>query len=110
MVLECLELTETAKRGGRDYLNLRGEVLPLLDLTKYFAIPRKAPVKRQNVVVVSVEGRKFGLVVDGLKGELQAVIKPLAPCLVWSEAWRVPLCWARARWPWCWMCRHCWLR
>jgi len=78
MVLECLELTEAAKTSCRDYLNLRGEVLPLLRLSEYFAINAKVPVKRQNVVVVTVEGRKMGLVVDGLKGGLQAVIKPLA--------------------------------
>jgi len=77
-VLECVELSEEAARAasGRDYLNLRGEVLPLLRLRDHFSFSGRAS-RRQNVVVVKIGGRKAGLVVDELKGELQAVIKPL---------------------------------
>jgi len=73
-VLECVELE--AGRDERDFLNLRGEVLPLLRLRQHLALQGR-PLRRQNVVVVRCAGRKAGLVVDELKGEFQAVIKPL---------------------------------
>lgn len=75
MVQECLEL-DPARSDKRDYLNLRGEVLPLLRVKEHFGLSGRAG-RRQNVVVVNAAGRKTGLVVDELKGEFQAVIKPL---------------------------------
>jgi two-component system chemotaxis sensor kinase CheA len=75
MVQECVEL-DPARSERRDYLNLRGEVLPLLRVKEHFGLSGCAG-RRQNVVVVNAAGRKAGLVVDELKGEFQAVIKPL---------------------------------
>ncbi|KTT34553.1 chemotaxis protein CheA [Pseudomonas oryzihabitans] len=79
-VEECIELSESASAEvrGNDYLDLRGEVLPVLRLRQLFAI-EEAPPRRQNVVVVSYAGRRAGLVVDQLFGEFQTVIKPLGP-------------------------------
>ncbi|OYY95206.1 MAG: chemotaxis protein CheA [Hydrogenophilales bacterium 28-61-23] len=76
MVQECLEL-DPARSEQRDYINLRGEVLPLLRVKEHFGLGGRAG-RRENVVVVNSAGRKAGLVVDELKGEFQAVIKPLA--------------------------------
>ncbi|MGB6189884.1 MAG: chemotaxis protein CheA [Aeromonas molluscorum] len=78
MVIECVELTEDALQDtlGRDYINLRGEVLPFVRLQHYFDI-QSQPGRRENIVVVSHGGQKSGLVVDELLGELQTVIKPL---------------------------------
>ncbi len=77
MVLECVELNACTDRNeGCDYLNLRGEVLPLLRVKDHFSLKGRAS-RRENVVVVTAAGRKAGLVVDELKGEFQAVIKPL---------------------------------
>ncbi|SEQ22384.1 chemotaxis protein CheA [Giesbergeria anulus] len=76
VVIECIHLAPDAK----NYVNLRGEVLPLLRLRQHFQL-EKRDLRRENVVVVQVGGRKMGLVVDQLKGELQAVIKPLGPLI-----------------------------
>ncbi|MDO9006798.1 MAG: chemotaxis protein CheA [Thiobacillus sp.] len=77
MVLECVELSTCGDRNeGCDYLNLRGEVLPLLRVKDHFKLKGRSG-RRENVVVVTSAGRKAGLVVDELKGEFQAVIKPL---------------------------------
>lgn len=76
MVLECVELGEGRSSDEPDYINLRGEVLPLLRLREHFGLEGPI-VRRHNVVVVQWGGRKAGLVVDELEGELQAVIKPL---------------------------------
>ncbi|HSI96478.1 MAG: chemotaxis protein CheA [Methylophilaceae bacterium] len=80
MVIECIELTredrETAQDNDRNYLNLRGEVLPYLRLRELFEVEGQEP-RRENVVVVQYGGHKAGLVVDDLMGEFQTVIKPL---------------------------------
>ncbi|MBL8396788.1 MAG: chemotaxis protein CheA [Candidatus Accumulibacter sp.] len=73
-VVECIELSEVGEK--RNYLNLRGEVLPFLRLREVFAIGGELPA-RQNVVIVQFAGQKAGLVVDTLLGEFQTVIKPL---------------------------------
>lgn len=75
-VLECVELSP----GSQDYVNLRGEVLPLLRIRRHFGLEQRQ-LRRENIVVVQIGGRKAGLVVDQLKGEFQAVIKPLGPLL-----------------------------
>lgn len=78
MVQECLELDERQRQSSRDqgYLDLRGEVLPLVDLRDHFHHAGPA-ARRQNVVVVRYAEHKAGLVVDDLHGEFQTVIKPL---------------------------------
>jgi len=73
-VTECMELPLGPL--GRDCINLRGEVLPFIRLRSLFGIDGE-PARRQNVVVVEQSGRRTGLVVDTLQGELQTVIKPL---------------------------------
>ncbi|CRM24515.1 MULTISPECIES: chemotaxis protein CheA [Pseudomonas] len=78
MVQECIELDEHQRQSSRDtgYLDLRGEVLPLVHLRDHFS--HEGPVgRRQNVVVVRYAEHKAGLVVDDLLGEFQTVIKPL---------------------------------
>ncbi|MCW5625357.1 MAG: chemotaxis protein CheA [Burkholderiales bacterium] len=78
IVDECVELPpENAVGGaGRDYVNLRGQVLPFVRLREVFSADGE-PAKRQNIVVVKHANRRLGLVVDELLGEAQTVIKPL---------------------------------
>lgn len=78
MVQECIELDEHQRQSSRTngYLDLRGEVLPLVDLREHFSHEGSAG-RRQNVVVVRYAEHKAGLVVDDLLGEFQTVIKPL---------------------------------
>ncbi|WP_024647050.1 chemotaxis protein CheA [Pseudomonas syringae] len=78
MVQECIELDEQDRQASRDngYLDLRGEVLPLVYLREHFNHEGPA-ARRQNVVVVRYAEHKAGLVVDDLLGEFQTVIKPL---------------------------------
>jgi len=74
MVVECLELQQASV--DRNYLNLRGEVLPFVRLRELFEVTTAQPT-RENVVVVKAGGHKAGIVVDVLQGEFQTVIKPL---------------------------------
>ncbi len=77
-VIECIELSEQERHDtqSRQYINLRGEVLPFVRLREQFEIDQVGG-KRENIVVVQYAGQKIGLVVDELMGEFQTVIKPL---------------------------------
>jgi two-component system chemotaxis sensor kinase CheA len=82
MVEECIELApgQGAESG---FLDLRGDVLPILRLRDMFAVQEPGG-NRENVVVVHYAGLRAGLVVDRLQGEFQTVIKPLGK--VFGEA------------------------
>jgi two-component system chemotaxis sensor kinase CheA len=73
-VHECVELPVTAAQ--HEYMDLRGEVLPLIRLRGLFEIEGPSP-RRENVVVTDYAGHKTGFIVDWLHGEFQTVIKPL---------------------------------
>jgi two-component system chemotaxis sensor kinase CheA len=77
-VVECIELSEKNRSEtlNRQYINLRGEVLPFVRLREQFEVAEGGG-KRENIVVVQYAGQKIGLVVDELMGEFQTVIKPL---------------------------------
>ena len=75
VVIECIELQGNS--ADRDFLNLRGEVLPFIRLREMFEIEGERP-SRENIVVVQYAGQKAGIVVDQLMGEFQTVIKPLS--------------------------------
>lgn len=81
MVVECLTLTEaqTQEMEQHSYINLRNDVLPLINLKEHLNINKtaKETKKKTNVVVVQHANRKIGLLVDSLHGEVQTVIKPL---------------------------------
>lgn len=78
MVVECVEFSPEQDREtrGRNFVNLRGEVLPFIRLREHFQLDG-TPGKRQNIIVIGYGNRKAGLVVDELLGEYQTVIKPL---------------------------------
>ncbi|MCW8327470.1 chemotaxis protein CheA [Photobacterium sp. SDRW27] len=75
-VVECIEYSEQLSKNG-NYVNLRGEILPFINLQKQFQ-ESYIEVKQRNIVVVQSGEQKAGFVVDQLQGELQTVIKPLS--------------------------------
>ncbi len=81
-VVECVECPASAAR--HDYMDLRGEVLPLIRLRSLMSVDGDRP-RRENVVVVEQAGSKAGLVVDTLQGEFQTVIKPLGAMFAQAE-------------------------
>ena len=78
LVVECIELSDAERNaaGERNYLSLRGQVLPYLRLRDLFDIEGNR-ARRENIVVVQYGSARAGLVVDTLQGEFQTVIKPL---------------------------------
>jgi len=77
-VIECTEvnITELNSHDGGNYINLRGDVLPLVKLRDFFFDESEAP-EIASVIVVRHLGGMAGLVVDNLIGEVQTVIKSL---------------------------------
>jgi two-component system chemotaxis sensor kinase CheA len=78
LVEECVEMESGGNAAEAvGHISLHGSVLPLIHLHEMFDI-RQKPGRRQSVVVVRSAGKRVGIVVDELLGELQAVIKPLS--------------------------------
>jgi two-component system chemotaxis sensor kinase CheA len=78
-VVESLDLPSEARSGrdDRGVVSVRGRTLPWVRLRKLFGIV--GPIApRENLVVVQLDGREAGLVVDEVFGKSQTVIKPLA--------------------------------
>lgn len=75
---ECLELDAKLEEQMKEneFIDLRGNILPLLNVQKHFH-EVGAVSKRKNIVVVGYGNYRIGLVVDELFGEFQTVIKPL---------------------------------
>ncbi|MGF1712107.1 chemotaxis protein CheA [Vibrio kagoshimensis] len=79
-VVECLELHEVAPddvHEGRNFIDLRGEVLPFLRLREWFGAEDEVNHSQESLVIVQFGTLRAGLVVDSLLGEFQTVIKPL---------------------------------
>lgn len=52
-------------------LNLGGEVVPVINVRLRFGLDRVEITRRNRVVVVERDGRKYGLLVDGVKEILE---------------------------------------
>ena len=88
-VTECTELpaeqrsVQTSPQTGlatSGILSLRGAAVPYVRLRRVFSVSGEAP-KRENIVVVKVNGFHAGIAVDELLGGMQAVVKPLGRAL-----------------------------
>ena len=80
LVAECLEVPpecETEPDRVTGHFDLRGEVLPYLDVGRFYRHDRARPGSRRSLVLVRDNGSRVGLIVDRLHGEHQTVIKPL---------------------------------
>lgn len=77
-IKECIELTEEEQKsmGENEFVDLRGEMLPLLNIRKILN-EEESVSKRQNIVIVYFGSKVVGLLVDELLGEYQTVIKSL---------------------------------
>lgn len=78
MVQECIELTgnDIARAHGRHLANVRGRITPYIPLRQRFAIGGSRP-EIEQIVIIELEGKQVGLVVDHVVGEHQTVIKSI---------------------------------
>ena len=57
---------------------LRGRLLPLVNLAEHLRVsPTDTSADGLNIVVVDIEGRRFGMTVDAVGDTIEAVVKPL---------------------------------
>ena len=77
-VEECVELThkDVENSHGRHLANVRGQVVPYIRLRDNFRIKGNSPPIEQ-IVIIGLDGRRVGFVVDNVIGEHQTVIKSL---------------------------------
>ena len=93
--IDIMHVKEIAKAGRFTYVpntlpfvlgvyNLRGEIIPILDLRLFFNIevPHASEKKMQNLLILTVESHTFGLVVDKIDnviGVQKSTIQPPHP-------------------------------
>jgi two-component system chemotaxis sensor kinase CheA len=77
-VISAGQPTSRPDDHGRYCVELRGEMLPVVDLRTLYELDAPPP-EASSIVVVQAGGAPFGLVVDALLGQHQTVIKPLGP-------------------------------
>lgn len=76
-VQEILRVPDTMNRVPKtaDFvegmMNLRGGVLPVIDMRSRLGLPRQDRADRQRVIVLDLEGRRTGFVVDGVNEVLR---------------------------------------
>jgi len=78
-VEECVELPADVERrhANRNFLNIRGALVPFLRLRDSFAV-RHPPDPYQKIVIISSGDKRVGLVVDQVLGDHQTVIKSMS--------------------------------
>jgi two-component system, chemotaxis family, sensor kinase CheA len=63
---------------GNEVITLRGQVVPLLRIAEFFELGGERDPDKVMIVIVGLQGRQVGLVVDSFEGEQEIVIKPLS--------------------------------
>ncbi len=78
LVEECVELgrAERTRSHGRRIIEVRGHLVPYVRLREWFGLGGELP-EMEQVVIVDLDGTRFGLVVDQVVGQHQTVIKTL---------------------------------
>lgn len=67
-------------------INLRGRIIPVIDLRRRFGMPPGERTDRSRIVVVEISGRVLGFIVDGVHEVLRIsrqIVEP-APAMVCS--------------------------
>ncbi len=93
--IDIMQVKEIAKAGRFTYVpntspfvlgvyNLRGEIIPIIDLRIFFNIPVKARANDalENLIIINVEDQTFGIVVDEIDkvvGISKSTIQPPHP-------------------------------
>jgi len=78
-VLECLEAnTADLQCGRREFIEVRGQLVPLIFLQRFFRLS-SGPGVRAQILIAQTSAGNFGFVVDEVIGDHKTVIKQLGP-------------------------------
>lgn len=73
-----VEMGDVRTIHGSEVITLRGQVVPLLRIADFFELGGARDPEKVMIVIVGLQGRQVGLVVDSFEGEQEIVIKPLS--------------------------------
>jgi two-component system chemotaxis sensor kinase CheA len=73
-----VEMVDVRTVHGNEVITLRGQVVPLLRIAEFFELGGQRDPDKVMIVIVGLQGRQVGLVVDQFEGEQEIVIKPLS--------------------------------
>jgi two-component system chemotaxis sensor kinase CheA len=73
-----IEASEVRTVHGGEVITLRGQVVPLIRVGEFFRLSAPRDPDKVMIVIVGLQGRQVGLVVDSFQGEQEIVIKPLS--------------------------------
>ena len=73
-----VEMRDVRTVHGNEVITLRGQVVPLLRIAEFFELDGTRDPDKVMIVIVGLQGRQVGLVVDSFEGEQEIVIKPLS--------------------------------
>jgi len=73
-----IDASELRTVHGGEVITLRGQVVPLIRVGEFFRLNAPRDPDKVMIVIVGLQGRQVGLVVDSFQGEQEIVIKPLS--------------------------------
>jgi len=73
-----IDASELRTVHGGEVITLRGQVVPLIRVGEFFRLGAPRDPDKVMIVIVGLQGRQVGLVVDSFQGEQEIVIKPLS--------------------------------
>ena len=73
-----VEMADVRTVHGNEVITLRGQVVPLVRIAEFFELGGERDPQKVMIVIVGLQGRQVGLVVDSFEGEQEIVIKPLS--------------------------------
>ncbi len=73
-----VEMVDLRTVHGNEVITLRGQVVPLVRISEFFELGGERDPDKVMIVIVGLQGRQVGLVVDSFEGEQEIVIKPLS--------------------------------
>jgi two-component system chemotaxis sensor kinase CheA len=78
-VRECLDFTKAEREegDGQFIINLRGDLIPCIDLRKVFKMNGDSH-EFPHIVITEIDNIRYGFLVDKVIGKYQTVVKPLA--------------------------------
>ncbi len=85
-VIRHREITRLPKAPAfvKGVINLRGDIIPIIDLRERFGMDQQEYTNMTRVIVVEVEGRSVGMVVDSVSHVIrieEGQIEPPPPCV-----------------------------
>lgn len=77
-LVECLDFDKVKHVDGSHSVNLRGDLVPYVELQSLLSLGQIV-YDHKKLIVVQFGSDRAGIVVDKLFGEMQTVVKPLSP-------------------------------